>query len=134
MCQRRIIEDCFLLNCSEFRSNDSTGVFFRASITKITNHKLDLESLGRLFPKSTQRLRACGGQISPGSTRRLEGLAKSFGSIILQGHPFVGQGRNCWRNGLTQGWIDSGPDGSLDLSIIHGIDSILLRSTLRRWN
>jgi hypothetical protein len=31
-------------------------------------------------------------QISPRSTRRLEGLAKGFGPIISQGHPFVGQG------------------------------------------
>jgi hypothetical protein len=134
MCQRRIIEDCFLLNCLEFRSNNSTGVFFRASISKITNRKLDLESLGRLFPKSTQRMGACGGQISPGSTRRLEGLAKGFGPIISQSHPFMGQGRNCWWNGLKQDWIDLGPDGSLDLSIIHSIDLILPRSALRSWN
>jgi hypothetical protein len=30
----------------------------------------------------------------PGSTRRLEGLAKDSRPIIPQGHPFVGQGRN----------------------------------------
>jgi hypothetical protein len=41
----------------------------------------------------------CGGQISLGSTRRLEGLAKDFGPITSQGHPFVGQGRNHWQNG-----------------------------------
>jgi hypothetical protein len=41
-----------------------------------------------------QLLRHCGGQISPGSTRRLEGLAKDSRPIIPQGHPFVGQGRN----------------------------------------
>jgi hypothetical protein len=76
----------------------------------------------------------CGGQISPGSTRRLEGLTKGFGPIISQGHPFVGQGRNCWRNGLTQDWIDSGPDGSLDLSIIRSIDPIPPCSALRRRN
>ena len=124
----------FFTELLRVRINDSTGVFFRASITKITNRKLDLESLGRLFPKSTQRLGACGRQISPGSTRRLEGLAKGFEPIISQGHPFVGQGRNCWRNGLTQDWMDSGPDDSLDLSVIHSIDLILPRSALRRRN
>jgi hypothetical protein len=76
----------------------------------------------------------CGGQISPGSTRRLEGLAKGFGPIISQGHPFVGQGRICRWNGLTQEWIDLGPDSSLDLSIIRSIDLILPRSTLKRRN
>jgi hypothetical protein len=43
----------------------------------------------------------CGGQISPGSTRRQEGLAKGLGPIISQGHPFMGQGRNVQQNGLT---------------------------------
>jgi hypothetical protein len=76
----------------------------------------------------------CGGQISPGSTRRLEGLAKDFGPITSQGHPFVGQGRNHWRNGLTQDWIDLSPYGSLGLSIIHSVDPILPRSALRRQN
>jgi hypothetical protein len=75
-----------------------------------------------------------GGQISPGSTRRLEGLAEDFGPITSQGHPFVGQGRNQWRNGSTQDWIDSSPDGSLGLSITHSVDPILLGSALRRRN
>jgi hypothetical protein len=35
-------------------------------------------------------LDGCGGQIAPGSTRRLEGLAKDSRPIILQGHFFVG--------------------------------------------
>jgi hypothetical protein len=34
-----------------------------------------------------------GGQISPESTRRQEGLRRGFGPVISQGHPFVGQGR-----------------------------------------
>jgi hypothetical protein len=42
---------------------------------------------------------ACGGQISPGSTRRLEGLANGFGPIVSQGHPFVGQERTAGRMG-----------------------------------
>jgi hypothetical protein len=44
----------------------------------------------------------------------------------------MGQGRNRWRNGLTQDGIDSSPDGSMDLSIIHSSDLILLHSVLRR--
>jgi hypothetical protein len=41
----------------------------------------------------------CGGRISPGSTRRQEGLAKGFGPIVSQGRPFVGQGRTAGRMG-----------------------------------
>jgi hypothetical protein len=85
---------------------------------------------GPIISKSTQRLGACGGQISPGSTRRLEGLAKGIGPIVSQGHPFVGQGRNRWWSGLTREWIDSGPDGLLDLSIIHSFDPIPPCNTL----
>jgi hypothetical protein len=133
MCQRRIIEDCFLLNCSEFRSNDSAGVFSKHPLPK-SKPQAGPRIFGPIISKSTQRLGACGGQISPGSTRRLEGLVKGFGPIISQGHPFVGQGRNCWRNGLMQEWIDSGQDDSLDLSIIRSIDPILPRSTLRHRN
>jgi hypothetical protein len=33
---------------------------------------------------------------------------------------------------LTQDGIDSSPDGSMDLSIIHSSDLILLHSVLRR--
>ena len=89
---------------------------------------------GLIISKSTQRSGACGGQISPGSTRRLEGLAKDSGPIISQGHLFVGQGRNHWQNGSTQDWINSSPDGSMDLNVIHNIDLIFPRSTLKRRN
>jgi hypothetical protein len=51
---------------------------FKALVIKIKNCKLDLESLGRLFQNQTQRLGACGGQISPESTRRLKDLAKGL--------------------------------------------------------
>jgi hypothetical protein len=64
----------------------------------------------------------CGGQISPGSTRRQEGLAKGFGPIISQGHPFVGQGRTAGGMGRCEKEVDSGPGGSLDLSAIHSAD------------
>jgi hypothetical protein len=76
----------------------------------------------------------CGGQISPGSTRRQEGLAKGLGPIISQGHPFMGQGRNVWQNGSTQERIDSSPCGSLNSNVIHSSDSILPSSALRRRN
>jgi hypothetical protein len=34
-----------------------------------------------------------GGQISPGSTRRQEGLTRGLGPVTPQGHPFVGRAR-----------------------------------------
>jgi hypothetical protein len=40
-----------------------------------------------------------GGRISPGSTRRQEGLAKGFGPVDSRGRPFVGQGRTAGRMG-----------------------------------
>jgi hypothetical protein len=39
----------FLPSYSDFRSNNSIGLFLKAFLTKIKNCKLDLESLGRLF-------------------------------------------------------------------------------------
>jgi hypothetical protein len=84
-------------------------------------------------PKHRSRCGGCGGQISHGS-KRLEGLAKDSEPITSQGHPFVGQRRNHWQNGSTQDWIDSSPDGSLGLNIIHITDLILSRSALRRRN
>jgi hypothetical protein len=80
----------------------------------------------------------CGGQISPGSTRRQEGLAKGLakglGPIISQGHPFVRQGRDVWQNGSTQDWINSSPGGPMDLNDIHSSNPILQRSALRCRN
>jgi hypothetical protein len=77
---------------------------------------------GLIISKSTQRLGACGGQISPGSTRRQEGLAKGFEPIISPDHPFVGQGRTDGGMGRREEEADSGPGGSLDLSAIHSAD------------
>jgi hypothetical protein len=85
------------------------------------------------FPCSI-KVPICGGQISPGSTRRLEGLAKDSRPIISQGHSFMGQGRNHWKNGSTQDWINSSPGGSMDLNVIRSIDPTLPCSTLRRRN
>jgi hypothetical protein len=54
----------------------------------ITNLRAGPRIFGLIISKSTQRLGACGGQISPGSTRRQEGLARGFGLVTSQGHPF----------------------------------------------
>jgi hypothetical protein len=76
---------------------------------------------GRATPGPSCRGYRCGGQISPGSTRRQEGLAKGLGPIISQSHPFVGQGRDVWQNGSTQDWINSSPGGPMDLNDIHSV-------------
>jgi hypothetical protein len=59
----------------------------------ITNPLVEPRIFGLIISKSTQRLGACGGQISPGSTRRREGLARDHGPVTSQGHPFVGWAR-----------------------------------------
>ena len=81
----------FLPSYSEFRSNNSIGPF---QGIPYQNQKLQAgpRIFGPIISKSTQRLGACGGQISPGSTRRLEDLAKGSGPNVSQGHPFVGLG------------------------------------------
>jgi hypothetical protein len=76
----------------------------------------------------------CGRQISPGSTRSLEDLAKGLEPIVSQDHPFVGLERNVWQSGSTQDWINSSPGGPMNLSIVHRSDPILPRCALRRRN
>jgi hypothetical protein len=78
--------------------------------------------------------RGCGGQIPPGSTRRLEGLTKGFGPIISQGHPFVGQERTAGRMGQRREWANAGQCGSWGLSVIHSSDLILPRDHLGHRN
>jgi hypothetical protein len=94
--QQKIV---FLLSHSEFRSNVQQ-VHLRSAHhqNKNQNRKLDLESLADYF-KINSKIVGLWGTDIPGSTRRLEGLAKGFGPIILQGHPFVGQGRTAGRMG-----------------------------------
>jgi hypothetical protein len=84
---------------------------------------------GLIISKSTQRLVACGGQISPGPLERQEALAKGFGPIISQGHPFVGQVRTAGGMGRCEKEADSGPGGSLDLSVLHSADPTFPRTT-----
>jgi hypothetical protein len=85
-------------------------------------------------PHWSSSIRRCGGQISLGSTRRLEDLTKGLGPIVLQGHPFVGLGRNVWQSRSKQDWINSSPGSPINLSIIHYSDPILPRCALRRRN
>jgi hypothetical protein len=75
------------------------GVCGSRGVTIDLEGSLKPRIFGPIISKSTQRLGACGGQISPRSTRRLEGLTNSFGPIVSQGHPFVGQGRIAGRMG-----------------------------------
>jgi hypothetical protein len=75
-----------------------------------------------------------GGWISPGSTRRQEGLVKGPGPIISHGHLFVGQGRTASGMGRCEKEADSGLGGSWDLNAIHNIDLTFSRSTLGRRN
>jgi hypothetical protein len=72
----------------------------------------------RLELKTILASQDCGGQISPGSTRRQEGLAKGFRPIISQGHPFVGQGRTAGGMSRREEEADLGPGSSLDSSAI----------------
>jgi hypothetical protein len=73
-----------------------------------------------------------GGQISPGSTRRQEGLTKGPRLIISQRHLFLGQGRTAGGMGRRKEEADSGPGGSWDLNAIHNTDPTFPRSTLGR--
>jgi hypothetical protein len=108
--QQKIV---LLLKSFRVQKQHSTDVFPKRSSPK---WKLKPQAGPRIFgliiSKSTQRLGACGGQISPGSTRRLEGLANSFGLTISQGHPFVGQGRTAGRMGWRKEWTSAGQGGS----------------------
>jgi hypothetical protein len=96
-------------------------------------HKTNLRARPRIFgliiSKSTQRLGACGGQISPGSTRRQEGLTRGFGPVISQGHPFVGQGRTTGGMDQCGKEADSGPNDPSDLSAIQSAHSTFPRAT-----
>jgi hypothetical protein len=60
-----------------------------------------------------------GGQISSGSTRRQEGLARGFGSVTSQGHPFVGRGRTTSGVGRLEKEVDSGPGSPSDSCAIR---------------
>jgi hypothetical protein len=89
--------------------------------------------VGVPFPPHV-RLATCGGRMSPESTGRQEGLAKGFGPIVSQGHPFVGQGSIAGGMGRHEEEADLDPDGSLDLNIVHDVGPILPRSALGRRN
>jgi hypothetical protein len=55
-----------------------------------TNPQTEPRIFGPIISKSTQRLGACGGQISLGSTRRRKILARGNEPVTPQGHFIVG--------------------------------------------
>jgi hypothetical protein len=64
----------------------------------------------------------CGGQISPGSTRRIKDLTKGpRGPYFVRSSP-RGPGRNDQWNGLTQGRVGASPDGPTNSSSNHNSD------------
>jgi hypothetical protein len=63
--------------------------------------------------------RCYGVQISPGSTRKQEGLAGGFGPVTSQGHPFVGRNRTAGGVGRHEKEADSGPSNPSDSSAIR---------------
>jgi hypothetical protein len=85
----------------------------------ITNIRAGPRIFGLIISKSTQRLGACGGEISPGSTRRQEGLARGYGPVTSQGHPFVGRDRTTRGVGRHEKEADSGPSNPSDSSAIR---------------
>jgi hypothetical protein len=113
MYQRRTTEDCFLLKSFRVQKQHSTDEFPKRSSPKWKSKpQAGPRIFGLIISKSTQRLGACGGHISPRSTRRLEGLANGFELTILQGHPFVGQGRTAGGIGRHKEWTSVGQGGS----------------------
>jgi hypothetical protein len=96
-------------------------------------HIINLRARPRIFwliiSKLTQRLGACGGQISPGSTRRQEGLTRGFGPVTMQGHPFVGQEKTTSRVGQHEKGADSSPNNPSDVNAILSVHPIFPRTT-----
>jgi hypothetical protein len=89
----------------------------------ITNPRAEPRIFGPIISKSTQRLGACGGQISLGSTRRQEGLACGLGPATSQGHPFVGRVRITGGMGRPEKEADSGPGDPSDSCTIRSTHS-----------
>jgi hypothetical protein len=113
MNQRRTTEDCFSLKPLRVQKQHSTGAPPKRSSPKWKSKpRAGPKIFGLIISKSTQRLGACGRQISPRSIRRLEGLANSFGLTASQGHPFVGQGRTAGRMGWRKEWTSASQGGS----------------------
>jgi hypothetical protein len=80
----------FLSDHSEFRSSGPADLFSRHSLLKSKKMQAGPRIFGPVISKSTQRSGACGGRISPGSTRRIRDLtrgpwAQSFVRSSLRG-------------------------------------------------
>jgi hypothetical protein len=62
-----------------------------------------------------------GDKYPPRSTRRQEGLARGFGPVTSQGHPFVGQDRTTGGVGQPEKEAESGLGNSLDSRAIRSV-------------
>jgi hypothetical protein len=134
MHQRRTTKDFFTESLRVQKQHSTGSPSERPSPKWKSKSQAGPRIFGLIISKSTQRLGACGGRISLGSTRRQEGLVKGFWPIVSRGCPFVGQGRTTGRMGRRREWVDSGPGGSLDLNVIHNSDPTFPRDTLGRRN
>jgi hypothetical protein len=75
---------------------------FKAFLVKIKNYKLDLGSLGRLFQNQPKDRGLVGNKYPPGPPEGQDASRRARGPNNLQGHPFVGLGRNGQKTGSTQ--------------------------------
>jgi hypothetical protein len=108
--QQKIV---FLLKSFRVQKQHSTDALPKRSSPKWkSKSQAEPRIFGLIISKSTQRLGACGGQISLGSTRRIEGLADSFRLTVSQGYPFVSQGRTASIMCRRREWANTGQGGS----------------------
>jgi hypothetical protein len=114
---------------SKFKSYTPVGALSVHPLAEWKSHHIiNLRAGPRIFgliiSKSTKSLGACGGQISPGSTRRQEGLARGFGPVTSQGHPFMGQERTNSEVGRHEKEADSGPSTLSDVNAVLSVHPI----------
>jgi hypothetical protein len=89
----------FLLSYSEFRSNNSIGIFSKHSLPKSKNCKLDLESLGRLFQNQLKDWRLVGDRYPPGPLEGKKASRKALGPLFRKAIP-------SWARGGMSGRMD----------------------------
>jgi hypothetical protein len=83
-----------------------------------TNPQAGPGTFESIISKSTQRLRACGGQISRGSTRRRKTLAWGHGPVAPQARLIVDRTKIASENGPTQEGNGLVPGSSVGLRTI----------------